>query len=52
MQGSTFTEREAWSMQGNMFQGKGGMVNAGQYLLGKGRHVQRRVVHSRGREAW
>ena len=34
MQVSTLMEREAWSMQGCMFQGKGDMVNAGQYLLG------------------
>ena len=39
-------------MQASAFQGKGGMVNAGQYLAGKERHGKCRVVPSREMEAW
>ena len=37
-------------MQLSTFQGKGGMINAGEYLPGKGRHGKCRVVPSRERE--
>ena len=37
-------------MQGSTFQGKGGMVNAGQYLPGIGRYGKCREVPSRERE--
>jgi len=39
-------------MQGSTVQGKGGMVNAGEYLPGKRRHGKCRVVPSRERQSW
>ena len=38
-------------MQGSIFQEEGGMINAGQYCPGKGRHGQYRAVPSSEREA-